>query len=143
MGNRPERTVYRLTDDGRREFFLRMNNLLSTPGGEHGGFSAAMSFIAHLDPHSAAETLRLRAVALEGRIARLAAEAEPAEQHVQRVSLLESEHLLTVSRAELDWIRGVIADLRCRPCRSISVTSRSAPGGGRPGRGPRRSGRCL
>ncbi|MFI9839336.1 PadR family transcriptional regulator [Nonomuraea sp. NPDC051941] len=112
VGNRPERTVYRLTDDGRREFFLRLSNLLSTPGGEHGGFSAAMSFIAHLDPNSAAETLRLRAVTLEGRIARLAAEAELAAHHVQRVSLLESEHLLTVSRAELDWIRGVIADLR-------------------------------
>ncbi|MFD1545104.1 PadR family transcriptional regulator [Nonomuraea guangzhouensis] len=112
VGNRPERTVYRLTEDGRGEFFLRLNALLSTPGPEQGGFSAAMSFIAHLDPAAAAEMLQLRAVALEGRIAQVAAESELAEPHVQRVSLLESEHLLTVWRAELDWIRRVIADLR-------------------------------
>src|SRR5947209_689821 len=41
-GNRPERTVYRITEAGVEDFDLRLRELLATPTPEHPVFAAAV-----------------------------------------------------------------------------------------------------
>ena len=47
-GHRPERTVYRLTDDGREELADRLRELVSEPAKEYPVFASVLSLIASL-----------------------------------------------------------------------------------------------
>src|SRR3954447_23157105 len=47
-GRRPERTVYRLTDDGRVELDHRMREIISEPAKEYSQFEAALSLMGVL-----------------------------------------------------------------------------------------------
>src|SRR5271170_7017053 len=48
-GKRPERTTYRITSAGSKEFKLTLRKILSVPRREASDFMAAMSFLVHLD----------------------------------------------------------------------------------------------
>lgn len=113
-GNRPERTVYQITDDGREEFYSRIGELLSAPVAETPTFAAALSFAAYFPPEAVLHALKARAALVEGEVAELDAVLRLAESHVSRVALLEQEYLRTQRAAELDWIRALIEDLRTR-----------------------------
>jgi DNA-binding PadR family transcriptional regulator len=59
-GQRPERTVYALTGDGRAELRDWMRELVAEPGHEYPGFVAALSLIAALPPDEVTELLTRR-----------------------------------------------------------------------------------
>jgi DNA-binding PadR family transcriptional regulator len=63
--NRPERTVYELTDAGRAITLDWMREILSTPAPEFPEFPAAISFLPLLTPKDALRQLELRALALQ------------------------------------------------------------------------------
>ncbi len=63
-GQRPQRTVYRLTDAGRAELHDRMRELVSVPAKEYLQFEAALALIAVLPPEEVAELLEQRQHAL-------------------------------------------------------------------------------
>jgi DNA-binding PadR family transcriptional regulator len=63
-GQRPERTVYALTDAGRQELHDWMHDLLGEPEHEYPNFAAALSLIAALPPSEAVPLLRHRLVRL-------------------------------------------------------------------------------
>src|SRR5918998_6575077 len=65
-GQRPERTVYALTDAGRRELLDWMRELVQEPRHEYPHFVAALSLIAALPPDEAVELLRRRLQRLGG-----------------------------------------------------------------------------
>jgi DNA-binding PadR family transcriptional regulator len=104
---RPERTVYEPTEQGRRTALAWLRVMLAEPAREFPDFPAALSLLAVLEPKEVASLLQARALALE---ARAATHASP--PGLLRVFALESEYQLTLLRAELKWLRGVIADLR-------------------------------
>jgi DNA-binding PadR family transcriptional regulator len=112
----PERTSYALTDAGRAVSRQWMAEILSTPRNEFPEFPAALSFLPMLTPQEAERHLAARRERLLQRLAErdalLAAELEGFQ--LPRVSMLETEYLRAVTRAELDWIDAVLAGLRDR-----------------------------
>jgi DNA-binding PadR family transcriptional regulator len=104
---RPERTVYAPTDEGRKTFLLWLRTMLSEPAREFPDFPAALSLLAILEPKDVAALLETRAAALEARLGEL--HDVPG---LLRVFQLEGELEGVRLRAELKWLRGVVADLR-------------------------------
>jgi DNA-binding PadR family transcriptional regulator len=108
-GRRPERTVYRLTEAGRDEFEARLRSLTADVHYEPTRFTAAVQFLASLPPGDARQLLELRLVGLEGLVATFDAVLR---MGLDRVHVLEVEYGRTLAAAELEWVRGVVADLR-------------------------------
>lgn len=111
-GRRPERTTYRITPAGRKEFTRVLRHIVSIPRRESSEFMAAMSFLVHLTP---AESLPR----LEERCQRLAAEIDlrgqgmvAASAFVERINLVESEYLVAMLQAELVWVRSLAAEIQ-------------------------------
>ncbi len=113
-GKRPERTVYRVTAEGREEFEARLGALLSTPVTEYPVFEIAVSFLAYLPPEAAIRTLRERVVALEGVIGGLDASLRALREQLDlpRVFVLEQEYARALRQAEREWTRTLIADIQ-------------------------------
>jgi DNA-binding PadR family transcriptional regulator len=107
---RPERTVYEVTEEGRRTLLAWLRIVLSTPAREFPDFPAALSLAAVLGPDDVRKQLEARIGALEARLAEL----EKPYPHLPRLFLLEAEYMAAVTRAELKWLRGVTADLRSK-----------------------------
>ena len=106
--NRPERTLYQATPDGRRTLRAWVRNGLATPAREFPEFPAVLSTLAGVDDtDDFADLLRQRIEALAARVEEL----EQPLPEIPRLFLLENEYMAVVLRAEIKWLRGVIADL--------------------------------
>ncbi len=105
---RPERTTYELTDSGAVTFDRWLRTMLSTPAREFPEFPAALASMLILDPETVADHLDQRAERLAAELS--ATEAEIAA--LPRSFVVEDEYRIVVGRAELDWLRSVVADLR-------------------------------
>ena len=112
QGNRPERTVYEVTDAGRLELIDWLSELLCRPVKEFTRFEAGLSLLPVLPPKDVTALL-------EERCRRLQVEIEQyrslrklvAAQQVPRLFLIESEYRMALREAELNWTRGLIADI--------------------------------
>jgi DNA-binding PadR family transcriptional regulator len=109
--NRPERTVYELTDAGRAITLDWMRQILSTPTPEFPEFPAAISFLPLLTPKDALRQLEVRALALQAEVGRIDQQCEQASA-VPRLFLLEMELLRATYETERAWVTSVIKDLR-------------------------------
>src|SRR5918997_5272181 len=69
--NRPERTVYEITEPGRETLREWMHTMLSTPAREFPEFPAALAFLPVLPPEEVLAALRERAATLEARLTAL------------------------------------------------------------------------
>jgi len=107
----PERTVYELTDAGWLTGRQWLTEMLSTPRNEFPEFPAALSFVFEVPPPDALAALERRVERLRGSVAALDGELH-SEGGPPRLFLLEAEYVRTVTAAELDWVSGVIDDLR-------------------------------
>jgi DNA-binding PadR family transcriptional regulator len=108
---RPERTVYEATQEGRQALRSWVRAGLSTPAREFPEFPAVLSVLYGVGGADDLRTLlEARAATLEGRLAEL----EKPVPGVPRLFLLEVEYMAAMVRAEVQWLRGVIADLRSR-----------------------------
>jgi len=108
----PERTVYELTDQGHEQAHEWLVDMLSTPRNEYPEFPAALSFTMLLGPDGTIAALERRIARLDEARAKLEHELGGHYDHLPRVTLLESEYLRAVAVAELDWLNGIVADLR-------------------------------
>jgi DNA-binding PadR family transcriptional regulator len=109
----PERTVYELTPLGARVGREWLVEMLSTPRNEFPQFPAALSFMFGLTPDEAREVLEKRAAILRENLSRLEGELafEPGAMP-PRVTLLDGDFLRATTAAELNWVTGVIDELR-------------------------------
>jgi DNA-binding PadR family transcriptional regulator len=113
-GRRPERTVYAFTALGQREFLAWIEELIAAPVPEYPKFIAAVSYLGALGPERASEALDRRAAHLERQIE----ETEEAladtvgSGRVPRLFMIEVECALHSCRAELDWTRQTITEIR-------------------------------
>jgi DNA-binding PadR family transcriptional regulator len=105
---RPERTVYDVTDEGRRTLRSWLRTVLSVPAREFPDFPAALSLAAMLGPEDLRRALETRAAALAPR----ATELEKPYPGLPRVFLLEAEYMVATLRAQIKWLHSVTADLR-------------------------------
>lgn len=107
----PDRVVYGITEAGRETAEEWLREMLRTTGNEYPDFIAAVSVLFGLAPDDVRTQLAQRAE-------RLAAELAQTEviftenPDLPRLFLLEEEYRRALLQAELDWLRGVIADLR-------------------------------
>lgn len=103
-GQRPERTVYRLTDAGGDELRARMRELVSMPAKEYPRFEAALALIAVLPPHEVTELLEQRDRALTEQADRIRAHLRDS-QDMDQLWLIEHEYRLELIEAELRFIQ--------------------------------------
>jgi DNA-binding PadR family transcriptional regulator len=116
-GRRPERTVYRITEAGRDHLLdaLRAELMRVTP--DFPRLATGLSFASLLAPREVADLLERRSIEVEGQFTAFQAMLDASlKQHANpppgRVSLLEGEYLAALLRAELDWLRAVVEDIR-------------------------------
>ena len=107
-GNRPQRTVYRLTGAGRTEVDDWMRALLGAPVKEYPQFMAALSFLRLLGPDDVADLLRTRLVALRVKVRRIEDDLEDLDD-VDRSRGETSELAVAGSRYELAILRAELA----------------------------------
>lgn len=109
---RPERTVYALTDAGRGEMHDWMRQLVSDPQHEYPQFGVALSLIAVLSPTEAVELLRDRVGALAKEISETRSLVGKAgDDGVEWVFLVEEEYRISLLDAELRFVTGLISSL--------------------------------
>jgi DNA-binding PadR family transcriptional regulator len=109
----PERTVYEITEAGRDTARLWLREQLAQPAREFPAFPAALSFLPLLTPEDVRRQLDIRVVTLEHELARHdAATASAQDMQVPRLFLLEGELVRAQLVTEVEWVRGVIADLK-------------------------------
>jgi DNA-binding PadR family transcriptional regulator len=107
----PERTVYELTEAGRRAAHNWLTEMVVRPRNEFPQFPAALSFLMMLTPDEARTALGQRASALRGQLATLEADLASYSTALPRVTLMDDEYQRTMISAELAWVDGVLADL--------------------------------
>jgi DNA-binding PadR family transcriptional regulator len=111
-GNRPERTVYRLTDAGRLELIDWLSDLICKPEHEYTHFGGGLSLLPVLPPADAVRLLEQRCTRLEAQLAQARAlRVVLAERKVPRLFLIESEYRWRLQEAELAWVRDLAAEI--------------------------------
>lgn len=111
-GQRPERTVYAITDEGRTEFNDWLRTLLAQPREEYPHFAVALSLMSVLPPEEAAEILRARLAALTARIEEGQAVADGAlAQGVDWIFLVEERYAIAMLEAEHAFVTDLIQSL--------------------------------
>jgi DNA-binding PadR family transcriptional regulator len=105
---RPERTTYEITDDGAVALRRWLVEMLPTPAREFPEFPVALAFLPILAPAEVRALLERRTAALEEKLAGVIEQAPPG---LPRLFLIEDEYRATLLRAELGWLRALVADL--------------------------------
>ncbi|MBO0692475.1 MAG: PadR family transcriptional regulator [Acidimicrobiaceae bacterium] len=111
-GRLPERTIYRLTDQGRAEIQDWLSELISVPTKEYPSFVAALSFLPALPPDTVIALLRERAISLEVELAA----ARGALEYVEKLGLprllwIESDFSLVLKETEIDYVHRLIEEI--------------------------------
>lgn len=104
-GQRPERTVYALTDAGRTELREWLGDLVARPRHEYPHFVAALAFVTALPPDEVRALLERRRQALveqRTEVAQLVGAASA--QGVPPVFLVEEEYRIALLDAEVSFV---------------------------------------
>ena len=112
QGKRPERTVYRITEQGQRDVLKWLKELLSTRLREPSSFLVALDHLVHLSPEDAAAELEKRLRQLEPDLRALEFALETLAPKIGRINLIEIEFERALGRAEMLWLQQVMQDLR-------------------------------
>jgi DNA-binding PadR family transcriptional regulator len=109
-GQRPERTVYALTDAGRQEFHAWLRELLEEPRHEYPQFVAALSLVAALPPDEVVELLANRRRKLaEQRTESAEIVERTVAAGVHPLFLIEEEYRLALLDAEAAFVDDFVA----------------------------------
>ncbi|HEX6336975.1 MAG TPA: PadR family transcriptional regulator [Jiangellaceae bacterium] len=112
-GNRPERTVYGITEAGRREMIEWLTRLLSEPVKEFPQFEAALSLMPALPPDDVIDLLERRLAAQQRALeAGRESMGRAIDAGMPRLFAIEHEYELALLAAEVDFLSAFLADLR-------------------------------
>jgi len=111
-GKRPERTVYRITDEGRRTGVAWITEMMSRVKDEFPEFGSAMSFVAMLDSKETAAALSRRRAQLSGQVEEYQSTVEYLTGRLPRLFMVELEYVLAMRRAERDFVDRFLDDIR-------------------------------
>jgi DNA-binding PadR family transcriptional regulator len=111
QGNRPERTLYGLTGEGRVEMHDWLADVVAVPAQEYPVFEAGLSLIAALHPDEAVELLTERAAAQEVYAAALRGVLAKLDKEMPRLFLIETDYKVRMLEAQAGWIRGLLAEI--------------------------------
>ncbi|MCQ4040895.1 PadR family transcriptional regulator [Streptantibioticus rubrisoli] len=111
-GQRPERTVYALTDSGREELHDWLRELVEEPEHEYPRFVAALSLIGALPPSEVLELLRRRLDRLAEQRAEIRTLIDDATgKGVPGLFLIEEEYRLALLETESSFAERFIAQI--------------------------------
>ncbi|MGC5168392.1 PadR family transcriptional regulator [Luteimicrobium sp. DT211] len=111
-GNRPERTVYEITDDGRTEARDWLRQILAVPDREYPTLEAGLSLVALVEPGEAADLLRARVATLDTTIVHRQAVLERTRHAgLPEMLAIEADYHLTLLRAEREWVARLVERL--------------------------------
>jgi len=113
-GKRPERTVYRVTEEGREELKVWLRDLIENPVLEYPVFTAAVSFLGYLPVEEVVDALQGRLVAMESEVAALDAALRALRDSVRltRLYFIEHEFTRALRQAELAWVKALLEDIQ-------------------------------
>ncbi|HEY7008710.1 MAG TPA: PadR family transcriptional regulator [Jatrophihabitantaceae bacterium] len=114
-GQRPERTVYALTDAGRHELTDWLGDLLAHPQYEYPALVSALALVAALPPTQVVDLLRTRLGLLAGRRREIDELIELSRtQGVSELFLVEEQYRQALLDTEATFLEGFIAQI-CDP----------------------------
>ncbi|GAA3198789.1 PadR family transcriptional regulator [Actinocorallia longicatena] len=133
-GNRPERTVYSVTGTGREAMDRRLSEIIELPEKEYPAFEGALSLVGVLGPDRTVELLERRLAALERELAegREVYDHLISDLRLPRLFLIEVEYAAHQKRAEADWVRGLLTELKEETIDGMSAWRSFFGGGGFP-----------
>lgn len=109
-GQRPEHTVYALTDVGRRELRDWLRELVGQPRHEYPALVAALAFVSALPPGEVSELLTARLGLLSQQRAEITGLiTDSLAQGVPELFLLEEEYRLALLDAEYGFVQRLVA----------------------------------
>jgi len=115
-GQRPERTVYALTDAGRAEFSDWLRELVAEPQQEYPHFVAALSMIAALPPGEVVALLRARLDRLREARAEIRSLIDTTLANgVPELFLVEEQYRLALLVAETEFVEEFIGKITGPP----------------------------
>jgi DNA-binding PadR family transcriptional regulator len=110
-GNRPERTVYAITEPGKVKMTDWLSELISVPTRQFTSFEAALSLMPALPPAAVVRLLEIRLATLQGQYHSAQAMLTQVPPGFPRIFLVESEFQQTLLDAELHFVRTLLHDL--------------------------------
>ena len=111
-GNRPERTTYEITDEGRSRFLDRVEELIAEPINEYPKFPLAIGEAHNLPLPKVLTLLRTRLAALAiDRAQGMEDLAAVRAKGVPEAYWLDGPYLIAMHDAEVAWLERLIADL--------------------------------
>lgn len=112
QGNRPERTLYGITDDGREEALEWLSDLLAVPAREYPIFETALSLMGVIHPDEVTRLLEERLASLEVQAASARGGLMKLYETLPRIFLVETEYQLHMVEAQAEWIRGFLREVK-------------------------------
>ena len=112
VGNRPERTVYKILKTGEQALLASLKQLLAEPARETSSLAVALDHAVHLPPLDVAENLERRAELLQQRIQQMDHILKSLAPTVGRINLLEVDFECAQSRSEFAWLKKLIREIR-------------------------------
>ncbi|MGH1563493.1 PadR family transcriptional regulator [Mumia sp. DW29H23] len=114
-GNRPERTTYAMTPEGRTALRETVTEMLRVPVNEYPRFPLALSEAHNLPLDTVLELLTERRDALAAEVAALDTVVSTAkERHVHEAYWFVADYLRTRQASELAWIDALLERLRTK-----------------------------
>ncbi|MFI6102199.1 PadR family transcriptional regulator [Lentzea sp. NPDC051213] len=114
-GNRPERTVYAITDAGTAELHDWLRELIAVPAKEYPRFEAGISLIGLLPPQDALDLVEQREAAVGEQLTALAVLLERlAGLGLPQIAWIELDYRMAMLRAERSWLAWFAAATRER-----------------------------
>jgi len=111
-GNRPERIVYAITEEGRAEADEWLRELLAVPVKEYPAFETGLSLLPILPPADVTALLRDRVERLDADLSARAAErVSPTVEFLPELFLVEFDYRVAMLRAEREFVSGLVARL--------------------------------
>jgi DNA-binding PadR family transcriptional regulator len=110
-GNRPERTVYELTDAGAIAMREWLTEMLRDPSPQFTDFEAALSLMGALPPDEALALLQLRLKALRLTSNQYDGIRSHVPEHFPALFLVEGDYAEAIRRAEIAFVEKLVADL--------------------------------
>ncbi len=108
-GNRPERTTYEITDDGRDVLQEQLIDLLATPAEEYPVFPLALTEAHNVEPGLLADLLRRRLLRLRGDLASYEAGLDSVTaKDLHEAYWLDLTYLRDQLAAQVDWLQRTI-----------------------------------
>lgn len=120
--NRPDKTIYRITDKGKNEFLGMLYGQMEETQFPYHPLFPSLPFVRHGDPEKVAESTSRQIAACEARIERMKAVIQLKEEVLPKGSLHLLRGILRFSEAERDWLNDVLADAESGALKDVCWT---------------------